>query len=192
MSDSAVNLEELFEALRAMSSAIERIDGHGAVIGGVAVSLQVQARFTADVDAVFLAASHSVDEMIEALAQAGFRATESDPIGFARASMVIPLVHVNSGIRADVALGWLPFEEDAIRRADIKRVEEFDVRVVRREDLLIMKLIANRPKDYADADTIIRLSPDLDVAFVRSTLEEFAEVVEDPDLLPRFDRLLGQ
>jgi hypothetical protein len=192
MHGTNINLEELFEALRAMSDAIERIGGDGAIIGGVAVSLQVQARFTADVDAVFFAAAHSVDEMIEALAQAGFGATKPDPIGFARASMVIPLVHLNSGIRADVALGWLPFEEDAIRRAEIKRVGDFDVRVVRREDLLIMKLIANRPKDIADADAIIRLSPSLDVAFVRNTLKKFAEVVEDPDLQMRLERLLGQ
>ncbi len=66
---------------------------------------------------------------------------------------VLPLRHA-SGVNVDPVLAVLPFEEEALERAIEVPVEGSIVRIVSAEDLVLMKIFSERPKDRGDVETI--------------------------------------
>jgi hypothetical protein len=56
----------------------------------------------------------------------------------------------------------------------------------------VTKAIANRPRDRADVESLLSVHPDLDVRRARRVLVEFAEALEQPELVQEFDRLTGR
>ena len=50
------------------------------------------------------------------------------------------------------------------------------------EDLIIMKAVAHRPKDWLDIQGIIQSHPDLDRRRIREWVTQFAELLEMPEL----------
>ena len=51
------------------------------------------------------------------------------------------------------------------------------------------KAIANRPRDRADIAALLQAHPDVDAAAARRVVAEFAQALEQPELLDEFDRL---
>jgi predicted nucleotidyltransferase len=92
----------------------------------------------------------------------------------------------------DVSCGALPFEQALIDRATPIGIGSFSVRVARPEDLLVMKAIANRPRDRADIESLLRQFPEIDTAAARRTVQEFAEMLDSPELVADFDRALRE
>jgi hypothetical protein len=74
---------------------------------------------------------------------------------FARRSGVVPIV-TSRGIRGDLVLGALPHERKLIGRAHQKTVGGVPIRVASVEDLILMKLISERPKDLDDAKRLLK------------------------------------
>ncbi|MDO9131252.1 MAG: hypothetical protein Q7U34_15445 [Anaerolineales bacterium] len=63
-------------------------------------------------------------------------------------------------------------------------------RVCTAEDFIIHKAIANRGKDWLDIPSILmRQRGKLDVVYIRDWLSQFAEALENPEILTRFDHL---
>ena len=114
----------------------------------------------------------------------------SDALEFARSSRVLLLVHRPSGIPIDIALAALPFEEKAIRSAVERTIGDLHVPLPTVEDLIIMKAIAQRPKDALDIAALVEANPQIDVAGVTSVVREFAEALELPSLLDDLVHLL--
>jgi len=85
---------------------------------------------------------------------------------------------------------WLPFESELIDRSEIVRIGGLAVRLPTPEDLIIMKAIAQRPKDLEDIRAISASHPDLDTERIRSWVEQFREALEQPDLWTRVLSLL--
>jgi predicted nucleotidyltransferase len=90
----------------------------------------------------------------------------------------------------DMLVAVLPYEEPAIRRAEMIEVEGLSLPICTAEDLIIHKAIADRPKDWLDIEKILlRQGAKLDVEYVRSWLIRFAGALEKPTLVAHFDRL---
>ncbi|MDO8754723.1 MAG: hypothetical protein Q7J80_12570, partial [Anaerolineales bacterium] len=54
----------------------------------------------------------------------------------------------------------------------------------------IHKVTANRDKDWLDVESIlIRQRGKLDVQYIRNWLTQFAEALETPEMITRFDEL---
>jgi predicted nucleotidyltransferase len=63
-------------------------------------------------------------------------------------------------------------------------------RVCTAEDLIIHKAISERSKDWGDIEGILmRQRGKLDVKYIRHWLSQFAEALENPELLARFNHL---
>ena len=75
---------------------------------------------------------------------------------FARRNRVVLLRHEASGIGVDVSLGMLPFEEEAVAHGAVQRIGDVDLRLPTVEDLIILKAVANRPKDLLDIAGIVK------------------------------------
>jgi hypothetical protein len=140
--------------------------------GGVAVAVWGAPRETVDVDAVVCVADDDIENLLSALAQAGFTYPEEAPStfpidGWLRAGF--------RGRHADLALGRTPFDESALTRR--RRVKLFGMKVwiASAEDLILYKLVAHRYKDLGDAEAVLlRMRDQLDLAYLRRWAQEIA------------------
>ena len=64
------------------------------------------------------------------------------------------------------------------------------VGIARPEDLLVMKVLAGRDRDMEDARRLVELFPNLDKGSVEAQLQEFAEALEQPEMLARMESVL--
>jgi hypothetical protein len=160
------------------------------IIGGVAVSLVAQPRYTGDLDALMVFDTANVQYLIDTLERHGFRPRSADIAQQARRLRVALVMHDRTGSMVDIALGCMPFETEVQERSTPYDLSGITVRLATPEDLVIMKAIAGRPKDLEDIRTIVRVYPDLDRGRIRFWVEQFAEVLENPGLWAEVEALL--
>jgi hypothetical protein len=164
----------------------------GLVIGGLAVALLGRPRVTRDVDAMVLLADDRWPGFLEAGSTFSFVPRQPDALAFAHQARVLLLRHEPSGIDVDVALGCLPFEEEAVARATTVQVAGVSVPLPTPEDLVIMKAVAHRERDLVDIDGLLAAHPHLDVGRVRRWVRAFADALESPELYDDLEQRLGR
>jgi hypothetical protein len=160
----------------------------GLIIGGVAVGLLGRPRITRDLDALVLLAEDRWPAFLAASTRFGFRAREEDSLAFAREARVLLLRHEATSIDVDVAFGCLPFEEEAVARAQTVKVAGTSVPLPAVEDLVIMKAVAHREQDLLDIQGLLTAHPQLDVQRVQDWLRAFADTLEMPEV---YDDIVG-
>ncbi|MGV3616999.1 MAG: nucleotidyl transferase AbiEii/AbiGii toxin family protein [Fimbriimonas sp.] len=181
------NLEN---ALGLLAASLDDVGLRYAIIGGLAVILRGHDRATQDVDAVALGVDQRLEAFVSAANERGLTLRIPDGIPFAKANRVI-LLEAPDGTGIDVSMGMLPFEEDLTHRATRLEVGAgITVPVASVEDLVIMKLIAGRKRDHEDVDSLVELYPDLDRERIRGTVTEYANLLDDPEILKQLDRRL--
>jgi hypothetical protein len=164
-----------------------------AVIGGIAASIRGEPRLTADVDAVI---EVEVEGALRLLAAAGpsapFEPLFPDAAEVVKTALILPLRHRRTRIRVDLALGLTGFERRLIQRASREDLGGFQVPVATAEDLLLMKVLAGRPRDLEDAKNIVsRRGSGLDWPYVLETGKQLQEAL-GLDLLPQLLALRKQ
>lgn len=170
------------DTVGALAEAIRRlaaIEGDKALIGGVALSVYGIVRYTKDVD---LAVSVAQSSAAEAL----FADADPQPLRIGGVSIL-----TSSGVRVDLIdrrdrYGALYAEaiEAAHREGKRARAEDVEIPVVPLPYLVAIKMAADRPKDEADLDSMLRL-PELDLARTRQIVEKHL----GPFAAGRLDRL---
>jgi hypothetical protein len=175
----------LDRAVHDITQVLESLHIEYAIIGGIANAVWGEPRATIDVDVTV-----SVDEedLAKRIATIGarFRPSVSDPVAFVQQTRVLPL-DTREGVRIDVIFALLPFEFDAIRRASRVSIAGRTVHVVTAEDLVLMKIISERPRDLADAEAIVRRrAKELDRGYLEPRVCELATALEREDILDRW------
>ncbi|MBK9094317.1 MAG: nucleotidyltransferase [Anaerolineae bacterium] len=178
----SVAMRPLLNALAAVQLVLDAWSQQGVIIGGVAASLLGRPRYTADVDAVVLVSTQALSEFAAVTRRAGLMPRVPDAEAFARRHRVLLLRHAESGVDVDISLGALPFEEQAVARATVVQVSGLALRLVTPEDLIIMKAVAHRRQDMEDIQAVIERHPNLDRQRIRLWVQQFAEVLEAPEL----------
>ncbi len=166
--------------------------GHyrGIVIGGVAASLLGRPRVTRDVDALVLVEERDWAKFLGSGGEFGFASRIPNPLAFAGKSRMLLVRHVPSQIDADISMGLLPFEEEAVARGRPHEVQGLQVPLPTPEDLVIMKAVAHRARDLEDIAGILEAHPRLDLRRVRRWVRDFAEALEMPELVADLEKLL--
>ena len=179
-------LADLAAALGAQGIPWYLFGAQAAIVYGVA-------RLTADVDVTVQApANRPVAEWIAALEAHRFQPRFRDP-AFLAQTRVLPLVHDPTGLPVDLALAGPGLEEEFLARARRLSVDGVVVPVVDVSDLVILKVLAARPKDLDDVAALLRVQADLiDDARVRQVLTMLEEALGQSDLVPEFERLRAQ
>jgi hypothetical protein len=176
MSAQEVALAELCDLLEA-----ERLPYM--LMGGQANAIWGEPRATLDIDVTLWAEDRP--DAVGALSKA-FRVLVDDPASFVHDTRVLPL-ETAGGVRIDVIFALLPFEEEAIRRARPVRIGNRDVRVCTPEDLILMKVVSERPRDLDDARGVAsRRFSELELAYLEPRLHELAELLERPAIVARW------
>lgn len=162
-----------------------------ALIGGVAVALQAVPRFTKDIDVVIWTDDDRWAELIASAEAFSITPRRMDVLEFAQRTRVLLLAH-STGVPLDISCGALPFEQELVERSQRVDVGPVVVQVATPEHLLVMKAIANRARDRADIESLLRACPDVDTDGARRVVKDFAEALEAPELLNDFDRLVRE
>lgn len=182
----------LLAALADLVKWLEAAQIRAVVIGGVASSFLGRPRMTQDIDALIMLPQGEWGTAVAAAQNFGILPRIEQAVDFASRSRVLLLKHAESAIDIDVILGGLPFEQDAIDRAQTHKVGGISVRLPRVEDLLIMKVIAHRAKDMQDVEGLMDAHPGANLDEVRQHVREFASATAMSDLIDDFEKILGR
>ena len=160
------------------------------IIGGVAVQHWGEPRFTKDVDLTVLTGFGGEESIVDGLLE-HFEPRIPDAREFSLKNRVL-LLRDPEGIGIDVALGALPFEEAAVKRAkNIEVHPNIHLRLCTAEDLIVMKAFADRPLDWNDVKGIIirQGNENLDWSYVFQHLTPLAALKEQPEIVSRLRTL---
>ncbi len=182
-----------FDALVDVSLRLEQLGVRFALVGGLAVSIRAEVRFTRDVDLAIAASSDAeVESLTRALLAEGFTAvavvmqTERDRIAIARVrsrdGIVVDLLAASSGIEAEIVA-------NATLVPGLERVP-----VAAAEHLLAMKVLSSRPQRLQDEIDVRSLlaTQSIDLESVRAALSliEARGYARGQDLQQKLERIL--
>ncbi|MDB4979635.1 MAG: hypothetical protein JWM82_387 [Myxococcales bacterium] len=177
--------------LRALDKALAARKTPMAIIGGIAMNANGIARFTADIDATIPGADLDLAALVKTLKAHGLVPRMPNAVRFARENQVLLLEHRATGLEIDLSLAWISFELEAIERAKSVLFADTRIRAARPEDLVIYKLIANRPRDLTDVESLLLLhGKRMDLQRVRRVLGHLAEHLDGKDRRAVLDELL--
>jgi hypothetical protein len=180
------------DLLADLAGALDEARVEWYLFGAQAAILHGVARLTADVDVtVRLPAAMPNQSLVAVLQEHRFKARFDDP-AFVERTRVIPLVHIPTSMPLDAVLAGPGIEDRFFDRAQTREVEGVRVRVASAEDLVVMKILAGRPKDLDDVRAMLAAHAGaIDAEYIRSTLAILEAALAQSDLLPAFEQGLA-
>ena len=167
---------------------LEREDIPFVVVGGLANAVWGEPRTTRDVDLKVYIGERTAREFATLVAEEFAPATPL-PDGPALVVSILMLPDVT----VDFLIAIPGYEEEVLARARSFKFGEMTLQVCSSEDFIIHKIIADRPKDWVDVEgVLIEQQGQLDQAYIRIWLEQFAEILDRPDWLDRYESLVRQ
>lgn len=182
-------MDDLIHAAREIQDAMELTSYSFCFIGGLANLQWGEPRLTRDLDLTVLTGwGHEATAIDNILSKIEPRM--QDARAFALENRVL-LLKSRSGIPVDLAMGALPFEESAIKRAKNISFAGIPLRVCSPEDLVVMKAFANRPLDWSDIEgVLLRQKGKLDKAYMLEQLANLAPAKPDTDIINKLKLLI--
>jgi hypothetical protein len=179
--------------LDALSRALADLKVNWYLFGAQAALLYGASRLTADVDVTLhLPSGVTTAALAESLNGRGFRVRSDDP-AFIAQTRVVPVVHEASGLPADLVIAGPGLEEAFLQRAITHQIEGVSVPVAAPEDIVVMKVLAGRPKDFEDVVSILTaLGKRFDINLTRTVLQQLEDALGQSDLIPEFDQAIAR
>ena len=159
----------LIDAVFSVRAVLEDLGVAHALIGGMAANLfREEPRATADVDVMLLVRPAEVSALIERFRSDGWKVesfgNEAQQLRLRRAKLP----------RVDCILATTDFERSAVTRAVEFEIEGRSLKVVAPDDLVVLKLIAGRARDYETVVAMLNAGRvRLDPAYIEAWLEQF-------------------
>lgn len=164
------------------ASALEALSIPYMLVGGLAVSLWGEPRATLDADLVVWVEPEQLADTVARLCER-FRARVANPLEFVGRTRVLPAA-TSQEVPVDLVFGALPWEKEAIARARPVPVAGRNVAVVSVEDLVVMKAVSEREKDWEDARRLMRRhGSTVNRPYLEARLRELSEVLARPRIL---------
>jgi hypothetical protein len=182
-------MNKLYVAARQAHALFRRKKWRYCLIGGLVLQRWGEQRATTDVDFTLLTGFGDEERFVDELLNR-FRPRLPEAREIALRSRIV-LCQADNGADIDVSLGALPFEERMIERAS---AHTFAPRMkwitASAEDMVILKVIADRGQDWLDVKGILRRQiPNLDWRCIERELKELTELKEDETILPRLQAM---
>ena len=162
----------------------ERLHVPYAVMGGLAVRAHGIPRPTYDVDLAVLLDRNQFAAIIDEIRRLGYEVPEAYDKGWVDSVSGLPFIKASTFIEGrslaiDIFLAETAFLRSLISRRIKERVNGFDAWLVTAEDLILLKLISNRPRDLADIADILTMQLSLDDDYLR----HWADILDIRDRL---------
>lgn len=159
------------------------------VLGGLAVGVMGDARFTYDIDMTVLLKEDDAAILLKRLKKASF---QFDP-----KEAMLSIEHFGSfrffykKVQIDVILASTKLEEEAMKRKKKISFLGQPVFFCSPEDLILFKLIAGRQKDISDAESIaIRHKNKLNKVYLKKWAKNLFKESQSPRVLDELTRIL--
>jgi hypothetical protein len=152
-----------------LARALNELGMAYAVIGAHAVNAWIEPRFTADIDVTIEFTAESAAELAIALERAGFKRERAHAADAGSGPDFVRFVCAERALTVEFQAAKTEFQREVVRRA---RAAEDGTRVATVEDLIVLKLIADRPKDQIDLLGLAAL-PGVDWAYVERWAREW-------------------
>jgi Nucleotidyl transferase AbiEii toxin, Type IV TA system len=171
--------EDLFLAVDSLAEAFAFRAVRHALIGGLAISIRGRPRLTEDIDFLVDVPQLALPGLLDDLIERGF---SLDPMVVIKEYV---REHVTAfafeGVRIDWLKPVLPFYARAIADASpLDWSEGHSIRVATAEGLILTKMVAFRPQDQMDIDTLLAANRDsIDVDLIRAEWSPFAATEVD-------------
>lgn len=176
--------KKILDALEAAISFLQEYNYRYVVVGGLANAAWGTIRATRDVDIKVFIEDGRYEEFAE-IAYKRF-APRQLPV----ASPLIVSVLATNSVGVDFLLSIPGYETTIFERAVQHKLNHLKIWICSPEDLIIQKAIANRDQDWLDIKGILIEQMDvLDYAYIQNWLSQFAEALENPDLIQRYSEL---
>ena len=164
-------MDGLDEVTREFVSLFETMDAQYAVMGGLAVRLHALPRATFDADFTASIPRAALPALYEAAEKHGFKVPAAQTTGWIDSVRGLPVIKFqwfveSRSIDVDVFLAETPFQNELLKRRQRHRVDHWEAWFVTAEDLILLKLLADRPKDRVDVSDIIFIQGSLDEAYL--------------------------
>lgn len=171
------------EVLRDLSRALRALRVPWYVFGAQALVLHGCPRATADLDVTVLLGALPTQRLADALAKAGF-AIRIDDESFVASTRVLPVVHRTTMLPVDIVLGGPGLEQRFANAAEVVALGRLKVPVCTCTHLVLMKILASRPKDLEDAATLlVTQKAAIDMRELRELAKQLASALAEDDVL---------
>ncbi len=156
------------------------------VIGGLANAIWGNPRATLDIDITIWLPDQEIKSLLSLL-ENDFTILIDAPVQFILETRVLP-IKSKKNQRIDIIFGSLPFERNAIDRAKKVRIGNTEVNFCTPEDLILFKIISERPKDLEDVRGILKFQrKTIDYGYLEPRITELAILLENPDIKIRWE-----
>ncbi len=146
------------------------------LMGGLAMSRWGHARFTRDIDLLAIPGRESMDELASHIAMEGFASRHSPVVLRVGKHAFIQLLYTPKGrfdeFPVDILIADSDYLRAAVMRAVPLQLDDLNGRVVSCEDLILLKLQADRLIDRADVCSLLQLNRStLDMSYLTAHVE---------------------
>jgi hypothetical protein len=171
-----------------LRKALTFLEQHGyryAIIGGAALAYWGVVRATYDVDVRVYVPDFDLDRVRNEIRQAfPERARAQAPD-----NAFIVAVHID-GVIVDFLLALPGYEGNIVERAIQTDLGGWSAWICSADDLIIQKVVAGRSKDWPDVEgLLIEQWDNLDHPYIENWLGQFAEALENPELLNQYHQV---
>lgn len=174
--------------IRALFEVIDLLETRGiqyAVMGGLAVRALALPRPTNDVDITIALPHVALLELLRFIGGEGIEVPEVYRNGWLDRVAGMPLLKLKTYldrehfVDLDIFVAESEFQMSLVARRISAEIDERQIWIVTPEDLVLLKLLANRPRDHIDVADILFIQGQLDEDY----LKNWASVLEITDRL---------
>lgn len=161
------------------------------ILGGLAVGVMGEPRFTRDIDLDIFLGDDEVGVLLKRLKAASFEFDAKEAMVTASQFGTFRIFY--QSVQIDMIIASTDLEKEALGRK--KRILFFKQKASfpSAEDLILLKLIPGRPKDLLDAESIVsRHKNKLDVSYLEKWARALGELAEDFRILNQLRKMLGE
>lgn len=166
-------MKDLADVFCAVIGLLERERIEYAVMGGLVVRVYGIPRPTYDVDVTVSVDEGQRERLIESIANLGLEIPEVFRTGWSDRVAGMPVIKARlylpgGGIDVDLFISETGFQRSLLSRRKRITTGRLEVWVVSPEDLILLKLLANRPRDLVDVENVLFTMGQLDTDYLRN------------------------
>lgn len=165
-------MKDLTQALCEIAEIFDSLSARYAVTGGIAVRIHGIPRPTHDADFTVALDRQRLTEFFQRAMDAGYTVAEPYLRGWVDQVAGMPLVKLrmyleDHGVDVDVFLAESEFQDSLLARRQCEDFQGGRIWFVSPEDLILLKLVAGRPRDLVDVQDILFVQGQLDEPYLR-------------------------
>ena len=165
-------MDQLLKALQDIIGLFERLAIEYVVMGGLAARAHGIPRATYDIDFTIAIEDEKLPGLYAEAQGLGYSIPDHQLGGWTDRVSGMPIVKFylfieGRKIDIDVFLARSDFQKEVLKRRQVERVNGITLWMVSAEDLILLKLLASRPRDLADVADVLFTQDQLDEAYLR-------------------------